>query len=62
MIDVKQATSLNTSIGSYLIGDLIPAASQSTITFYLQNVAFMVSIIAGVITICYTIKKLKFKK
>ena len=58
-IDTKQTTSLATTICSYIFGDTIATVVtyQEQITFLMQNGAFLVSMIAGVVTVYYTIKK-----
>jgi low temperature requirement protein LtrA len=59
----KTGTSLTTALISYTAGDQMPNLVESTlsahdqITFLLQCIAFTVTIIAGLFTIYFSIKK-----
>ena len=58
-MEAKETTSLVTTVCSFLFGkniDLI-LTYQEQITFILQNTAFLVSIVAGLFTIYFSIRK-----
>ena len=60
-MDEKMNTGLSTTIVSFLLG-MIPSVTsevRDTLTFWFQLIAFGVTIIAGILTICYTLKKFK---
>lgn len=50
------------SVDEFLMPNEQIIAARDTITFYLQNVAFCVTIIAGMLTIWLTIRKLSKSK
>ncbi len=49
------------TIGTFLFGSLLhlDKSTQDDVTFWLQALAFIVSLVVGVLTICISIKKLK---
>lgn len=52
-----------TTIISFLFGNILHLEnhSQDQIIFWLQSIAFTISIIVGILTACYYIKKLRQK-
>jgi hypothetical protein len=67
---MKQSSSFITALISYTAGDQMPnivrVATVSTthdqITFYLQTIAFCVTILAGLVSLYFSLKKFKNEK
>jgi hypothetical protein len=62
-MDNKLKLGSSTTIASFVLGFLpsIEKPIQDQITFWFQIVAFSISIIVGLLTACYYIKKLRQK-